>query len=215
MTSASFKIAAPTTIPSDNTPQKVSVTTARLDAKLQYQSLPALQETAYLSAYVDNKTDFPLLAGNTNVFLDGAFVSTATIKTIMPGERFQLALGADEGMAVKRRVVNRFSENTGLTGKGRRVTYEYLITLTNKKKTAERVVFKETLPVSRHEKIVVNLLTPAEREVGTLEKPGREITREENNTLVWRIDMKPGEKREITVKFNIEFPADFQVTGLE
>ncbi len=214
-TSASFKIAAVTTIPSDNSPQKVSITTAKLPAKLEYQSLPALQETAYLSADVSNATDFPLLAGSTNVFLDDAFVSTSAIKTVMPSERFQLALGADEGVAVKRRVVNRFSENTGLTGKGRRVTYEYLITITNNKKTAERVVFKETLPISRNEKITVNLLIPAERDVGSLEKAGKEVTREENNTLVWRMDMKPGEKRQIPVKFSIEYPGDIQVSGLD
>ncbi|AWI09793.1 mucoidy inhibitor MuiA family protein [Ereboglobus luteus] len=214
-TSASFKIAAATSIPSDNTPQKVSITTAKLGAKLQYQSLPALQETAYLSAYVDNSTEFPLLAGSTNVFLDDAFVSTSSIKTVMPSERFQLSLGADEGVAIKRRVVNRFSETTGLTGKGRRVTYEFLVTITNKKKTVERVVFKESLPISRNEKIVLNVLAPAERDIGTVEKPGKEVTREENNTLVWRIDMKPGEKREIPVKFNIEYPGDIQVTGLE
>lgn len=214
-TSASFKIAALTSIASDNSPQKVSITTAKLPAKLEYQSLPALQETAYLSADVSNATDFPLLAGSTNVFLDDAFVSTSAIKTVMPSERFQLALGADEGVAVKRRVVNRFSENTGLTGRGRRVTYDYLITITNNKKTAERVVFKETLPVSRNEKITVNLLAPAARDVGDSEKAGKTVTREENNTLVWRIDMKPGEKREIPVKFSVEHPGDIQVSGLD
>jgi hypothetical protein len=214
-TSASFKIAAPTSIPSDNTPQKVSITTATLAAKLQYQALPAMQETAYLSAYVDNTTDYPLIAGNTHVFLDDAYVTTSTIKTIMPTERFQLALGADEGIAIKRRVVNRYTENTGLTGKGRRVTYENLITITNKKKTPERVVFKETLPLSRNEKIVLTQTAPAERDTGTPEKPGREVTREENNTLVWRIDMKPGEKREIPIKFALDYPGDIQVTGLE
>ncbi|MDR1011127.1 MAG: mucoidy inhibitor MuiA family protein [Opitutaceae bacterium] len=214
-TSASFKIAAPTSIPSDNTPQKVSITTAALAAKLQYQALPAMQETAYLSAYVDNTTDYPLIAGNTHVFLDDAYVTTSTIKTIMPTERFQLALGADEGIAIKRRVVNRYTENTGLTGKGRRVTYENLITITNKKKTPERVVFKETLPLSRNEKIVLTQTAPAERDTGTPEKPGREVTREENNTLVWRIDMKPGEKREIPIKFALDYPGDIQVTGLE
>jgi uncharacterized protein (TIGR02231 family) len=215
ITSATFKIAAATSVPSDNTPQKVSVTTTKLDAKLQYQATPAMQETAYLSAYVANTTDYPLLAGPANIFLDNAFVSTSALKTVMPAEKFELALGADEGVAIKRRVVNRFSETTGLTGKGRRVTYSFLITITNNKKTAERVVFKEALPLTRNEKIVVKLLSPAEKEVGTLEKPGAEVTREEDNKLVWRLDLKPGEKREIPLKFSVEYPGDIQVTGLE
>ena len=215
MTSASFKITAPTTILSDNTPQKVAITTAKLTAKLQYESTPAFQETAFLCAYVTNTTDFPLLAGGVNVFLDDAFVATSQLKTVMPSERFQLALGADEGVAIKRRIVNRFAENTGLTGSGRRITYEFLITVTNNKKTDARVVFTEALPISKNEKITVNLLAPAPREVGTPDKPGREVTREEDNILWWRIDLKPGQKREIPFKFTIEHPGDIQVIGTE
>ncbi len=214
-TSASFRIAAATSIPSDNSPQKVSITTATLPATLQYQAVPSMQETAFLSAYVTNGTEFPLLAGSASIFLDSAFVATAGLKTVMPAEKFELALGADEGVAVKRRVVNRFEENTGLTGKGRRVTCEFLVTITNNKRTAERVVFKEALPLSRNEKIVVSLIAPASKEVGTPEKPGREVTLEAENRLVWRLDLKPGEKREITCKYNVEYPGDVQVTGLE
>jgi uncharacterized protein (TIGR02231 family) len=214
-TRASFKITAPTTILSDNTPQKVSITTTKLTAKLQYEATPALQETAYLCAYVTNTTDFPLLAGSVNVFLDDAFVATSHLKTVMPSENFQLALGADEGIAIKRRQVTRFAENTRLTGSGRRITYEYLITITNNKKTDARVVFTEALPITKNEKITVNLLAPASRDVGTPDKPGREVTREEDNLLWWRIDMKPAQKREIPFKFNIEHPGDIQITGAE
>ena len=32
-----------------------------------------------------------------------------------PGEKFELALGADEGVAIKRKLVKRFTEDTGLT----------------------------------------------------------------------------------------------------
>jgi uncharacterized protein (TIGR02231 family) len=141
-------------------------------------------------------------------------VAASRLKTVMPGEKFELQLGADEGVAIKRKLVNRFTENTGLTGKGRRITYEFLVTITNHKKTAERVVFKEPVPVSRNEKIEVKLLTPAEKDVGTKEEP-KEVTREEDGKLVWRLDLKPGEKREVPLKFSVEYPADLNVAGLE
>jgi uncharacterized protein (TIGR02231 family) len=132
----------------------------------------------------------------------------------MPGEKIELQLGADEGVAIKRKLVNRFSEDTGLTGKGRRITYEFLVTITNNKKTAERVVFKEPLPISRNEKIEVTLITPAAKDLSTKESP-REVTREEDGRLVWRLDVKPGEKREIPVKFKVEYPGDLNVAGLD
>ena len=52
--------------------------------------------------------------------LDETFVASSSLKTVMPGEKIELQLGADEGVAIKRKLVNRFSEDTGLTGKGRR-----------------------------------------------------------------------------------------------
>ncbi len=214
VTSATFKIPVAVTVPANNTVQKVPIATARLAADLEYQATPKLLEAAFLNARAVNTTDYPFLAGPMNTFLDETFVAASQLKTVMPGEKFELALGADEGIAVKRRLVNRFAENTGLTNRGRRVTYEILVTITNHKRTPERVVFREPVPVSRNEKIEVSLLTPAERDVGTMDKP-KEVTREEDGRLAWRFELKPGEKREIPLKFSVEHPGDLNVTGLE
>jgi uncharacterized protein (TIGR02231 family) len=213
-TSATFKIPVTVTLPSNNTTQKISIATVKLAADLQYHATPKLMETAFLGANAVNSTEYPLLAGAMNTFLDETFVASSSLKTVMPGEKIELQLGADEGVAIKRKLVNRFSEDTGLTGKGRRITYEFLVTITNNKKTAERVVFKEPLPISRNEKIEVTLITPAAKDLSTKESP-REVTREEDGRLVWRLDVKPGEKREIPVKFKVEYPGDLNVAGLD
>ncbi|HRP06653.1 MAG TPA: mucoidy inhibitor MuiA family protein, partial [Opitutaceae bacterium] len=142
------------------------------------------------------------------------FVATSPMKTIMPREKFDLAFGADDGISVKRRLVNRFAEETGLTSKGRRVTYEFLVTLANNKKTAERVVFKEAVPLSRDEKIVVKLLTPVERDIGAADSL-KEITRDEEGRLVWRVNLKAGEKREFPMKVSIDYPSEITVSGLD
>lgn len=204
-TSASFKITTATTIPSDGSAQKVPITTARLAAKFDYATTPKLQPTAFLTTQVSNTTDFPLLAGALNVFLDGTFVATSGLKTVMPAEKFDLALGADEGIAVKHERRQRFVENTGLMNSGTRTTYEYRLTVQNNKATAERIAVSDQIPLSRHEKIVVKQLVPAEREL----KP------DADGKLKWTLDLKPGEKRELTVKFTVEHPNDVKVTGLE
>jgi len=213
-TRATFRIATPVTLPSDNAAQRVPITQTRLPATLHYESTPKLLEAAFLNASVTNGTDFPLLAGPVNTFVDGSFVATGRIKTLMPGEKFDLAFGADDGISIKRRLVNRFAEDTGLMSKGRRVTYELLVTITNNKKSAERVVFKEAVPVSRDEKIVVKLLAPAERDIGTSESQ-KEITRDAEGRLVWRVDMKAGEKRDFPLKVSIDYPSDVTVSGLD
>ncbi|MBI2750437.1 MAG: mucoidy inhibitor MuiA family protein, partial [Burkholderiales bacterium] len=126
-TSASFKIAVSSSVPSDNSPQKVPITTAKFAANPEYLTVPKRLATAYLTAKVYNNSEFPLLAGAMNVFLDGTFVATSSLRTVMAGEKFDLTLGADEGISVKHKRVNKFTEDTGLTNSGKRVTYEYLI----------------------------------------------------------------------------------------
>ena len=204
-TSAVFRIAATASIPSDNSPQKVAITSARLAAAPEYLTVPKRQATAYLTSKVVNSSDFPLLGGAMNVFLDGTFVATSGLRTVMPGEKFDLALGADEGISVKHKRVQKFTEDTGLTNSGKRITYEYLITVQNNKKTVERVIVVDQLPVSRNEKVVVKQLLPDAQEL----KPTPE------GALKWSLDLKPGEKRDLTVKFTIDYPNEVNVSGLD
>lgn len=214
-TSASFKIPASATVLSEKSIQKVGIATTTLAAALEYKAAPKVLETVFLSASTTNPTDYPLLGGQVSTFVDGTFVATSDLETVMPAEKFHLNLGADEGVSIKRKLVNRLTEDTGFSNKNRRITYDVLITVTNKKCTAEHIIINDILPVSRDEKVVVKLLSPAEKDVGTKEKPGREVTREENAQLVWRINLKAGEKREIPLKFYIDYPSDFDLTGVE
>jgi uncharacterized protein (TIGR02231 family) len=204
-TSASFKIPVASTIPSDNSPQKVPITSVRLADAPEYLAIPKQLAAAFLTAKVTNSSDFPLLAGAMNVFLDDTFVAASSLRTVMPGEKFDLALGVDDAITIKHKLNNRFSEDTGLISKGKRVTYDYTLTVQNNKKTFERVVLLDQVPVSRNEKIVVTMLAPDATDV----KP------DADGTLKWTLDLKPGEKRELPLKFSIERPAEVAVAGLE
>jgi uncharacterized protein (TIGR02231 family) len=204
-TSASFKIAVSSSIASDNSPQKVPITSASLKAVPEYLTVPKRQAAAFLTSKVVNTSDFSLLSGAMNVFLDGTFVATSGLRTVMAGEKFDLALGVDDGIAIKHKRVNKFTEDTGLTNSGKRITYEYLITVQNNKKTLERVIVADQVPLSRNEKVVVKLLSPDTKDV----KPTDE------GTLKWTLDLKPGEKRELTVKFTVEHDNNVNVMGLE
>ena len=72
--------------------QRVAIASAKLPATLQYQSTPALREAAFLTALANNNTEYPFLAGTLNTFLDDAFVAASSMKSVMPGEKMELAL---------------------------------------------------------------------------------------------------------------------------
>lgn len=204
-TSASFRVELPVSVPSDGSTRRVPITVVALAAEPEYHATPKRQAAAFLTSKVTNTSEFPLLAGAMNVFLDRTLVATSHLRTVMPGEQFELALGVDEGIAVKHRRVQVFTEDTGLTNAGRRVTHEYLLTVQNHRSAPVRVVVTDQLPLARHEKITVKQLAPTAAQL----KPTDE------GLLRWTLDLAPGEKRELPVKFAIEHPKELEVRGLE
>jgi uncharacterized protein (TIGR02231 family) len=207
LTSAAFSIAAPSDVPADGSAQRVSVTQLRLEGELEHRTTPRLLPSAFLGAKLRNTSEFPLLPGSVSVFLDGNYVANSGLGQVLPGEDFDLALGADESVAVERRLVRRFVETVGLTQGTRRTSYEFAITVTNKRSSPARLVLTETVPVSRNEKIVVKVSAPAERD--------RAVARPQPGRLVWTLDLKPGEKRVLPVQFSIEHPSELPVIGVE
>ncbi|MDI7004635.1 mucoidy inhibitor MuiA [Pseudomonas aeruginosa] len=203
--SASFHIPVPATLNSDGSAQKVTIARLEMPAKLRYLAAPALRETAYLEAETRNDSDYPLLPGTLNTFLGNSFVASGHLRGVMPGESFELALGADEGIGIERKLVKRYTDSSGLIGNRTRVNYEFRIDVRNNHKNAERVQFEDQLPVSRNEQIQVTLLEPK----------AQEIKREDDGKLKWDWTLQPGEKRSATLKFSVEYPKDLAVSGLD
>ena len=204
-TSASFHIPSRATLNSDGSSQKVAIAQFKLPATFRYLATPSLREAAYLQADTRNASDYPLLPGTLNTYLGNTFVASGQLRAVMPGETFELALGGDEAMSIKRKLVNRYTDYTGLTGGRKRVTYEFRIDAQNNHQTEQRLQFKDQLPVSRNEQIKVALLEPE----------GSAAAREDDGKLLWDWQLKPGEKRSTTLKFSVEYPKELEVSGLD
>lgn len=67
-------------IPSDGTAHTVTVATIELEADISRVCVPRVQAAVYLQCKVFNKSDYRLLAGDVNVFLNDAYVSQSSIK---------------------------------------------------------------------------------------------------------------------------------------
>lgn len=204
MTSASFNIAKPTSLASDGSQQKVTITELSLPSKLNYITVPKLAEAAYLQAITSNDSDFPLLAGSLNIFMDNRFITKGNLKTTMPKEELKLDLGVDEGLAVTYKQLKRFTEKTGITSSYNKVTYEYLITVQNNKQTPQIIKVMDHIPVAQDERITVKLLSPS----------AKTVEQDKEGKLTWNWTLSPSEKKEAIVKFSVEYPVDMKIMGL-
>jgi len=217
LTSSTFTIPFPADIPADNVSHRVGIGTTALTGMMNHLAMPKLAERVFLRARVTNTAAFPLVAGEVSIFLDGTFVSRAEMQTVMPGAKFVLNLGVDDGITTKRRLVNRLVENTGAFAKRARITYDAVLTVENNRRTPETVIVKDQMPVSRHEKIVVTLVTPAASAIVKEEEATDDgaVRRADDGTISWTVKLKPGEKRELPLKITVEHPTDLAIAGLE
>lgn len=203
--STTFELNTKNTIPSDNSPHKVTIAMNVLPIEFSYTSIPKILPKVYLKGKVVNKNDYPLLEGQINVFVDNDFVNRTLLNTVVPTDTLEIALGIDESIKCEKILKNRFVESIGLFGGSKRVNYDYEIKVVNNRKTEESILVIDQLPVTRNENIKTELIIPSQKEV--------EIN--PDNELVWRLKLSPGETKIIPLKFYVEFPNNKNVYGLE
>jgi uncharacterized protein (TIGR02231 family) len=205
---AVFAIPGKTTVASDNQEHTVTIMTKDLPASFRYSTVPKLSACAYLKAKVINETDFPLLKGAASVFLDNTFVANSFLEQVAPGQEFWTSLGVDEAIKVEYKRLNRFEKDKGLLGKKRNVAFDYLITITNNRKTEEEIVVWDQLPIPGDGDIKVELVEPKWKENTAA------LKKNEQQYLEWFYGMKAGEKIKIPFKFTVEYPEGKTVSGL-
>ena len=207
-TAATYTINVPTTIESNNVASKVAISLSEFKSHFRYSAVPKLSTYTYLKAKFTNNTEYTFLPGEVNVFLDNNFIATSDIDLITPDASEWIFLGIDEGIEVKRKLLHDKKGESGLIGRKRAQTFEYIFEITNNKKTGAELVIWDQLPISENEDIEVELITPKDI------KDNPNIVMNEYNYIEWKKDLQPGKKIQIPFKFIIEHPKDMNVMGL-
>ncbi len=201
-----FRAGRSVDIPSDNSPHKTTIARDNLPCTFDYVSAPVLDEHVHLRATIHNTTDRILLNGDASIFLSGEYVGTTRVETTAPTETFKMFLGIDDGIKVKRELIERGVDKGNLLQGGvRRTTYAYRLLVHNYAPASRNVVIKDHLPVSQHERIKVRVLSiqPAPKERSKLE------------VLTWEFALASNAEQQIEYRFTVEQPQDVRLTGLK
>lgn len=205
-TSFSFALPRKVDIVSDGQPHRVSIANTNTDAKFAYFTVPKLVQNAFLKATMKNPFSFPLLTGPIGVFFDQKLVGTSRLdETILPDGDMGLSLGIDEGIKIERKLQKKNTDYSGVFAKETKVHYEYAIVLTNGKTKEVAIDLNDQFPISRNEKIKVEIEAPA----------GGDAAVNEEGIISWKITLPPGAKKSFPVKFNISYPKDLTIGGLQ
>ncbi len=200
-----FAIPAKTTIPSDNLKHKTTIAFKTLPATFEYVAVPRVSQAVYLKGRIVNANDYPLLSGAVSLFVDNEFVNTTSINTVVPTDTLELPLGVDNRIHMERKQIRKFTESGGTFSKSKTMIYNYENVIVNKHGTKETITVRDNFPLSVTDAVKVALIEPNPEEI----KPTPE------NGLEWKIEIAPGEKRILPVKFTVTAQDDAILFGLE
>ena len=206
-----YRLPHPTTLKTDGSEYKLPVATQALKGNFEYSAYPKSSPYAYLVSRVINAKDQQLLGGRANIFLEGDFVGQSNIKAVGPSEEFDLYLGVDENVKIKRQLLEKKIDDVviaNIPSSNRKVIYKFKLTVENYKDKKIKVSLFEAMPVSENEKIRVNItnvsLAPKDKEW----KNKKGIWR-------WELELESKAKQEIFYTYSVECPRDINIEGLE
>jgi uncharacterized protein (TIGR02231 family) len=168
---------------------------------LVYETTPALSPHAYLTGEFTHQEELPILAGSATLFSSGSFVGESQLKMTLQGEQMTLFLGADSDVKVKRHLVVN-TETKGIFSKTDTSVYSVTLQIANYKRRPIKVKLYDVLPISDNEDVEVKLLAS---------QPKVEIKDKKSGVASWLLSLKAGEKREVTLRYQISHPTEWRV----
>ena len=189
-----FEIRQPYTIPSDGKSVAAEIGRYRLPAVYTYRSTPKIDKDAFLVAETTDWAKLNLLEGEANVYFENTFVGKSILSPREAGDTLRFSMGRDRGIRIERTKESDYSARRTV-GSNQTQTMGWKLTVRNTRTEPVVLMLTDQLPVSRNSSITV---TEEELSGGTLDK--------ETGTVTWRLELKPGEQRELKLRYAVKYP---------
>ncbi|MFP2925462.1 mucoidy inhibitor MuiA family protein, partial [Pyxidicoccus sp. 3LG] len=194
-----------TRVPGDGSAVRVRLGRHRLKSDFSWRTVPKLHPVVFRVARLANRTPFPLLPGPVSVFRDTGFLGHQTLGRVAKGAPFELTFGLEEGLRVKRTVVEELQRPEGLFNDKQRFRYAYRFQLTNLRSRPEKVELSEHIPVSELDDVKV-ALEPGSTAGHTLAA--------QDGIVTWKVALAPGEQRTVDLVFHVDAPSSYDTGRL-
>ena len=200
-----YTLPRPVTVASQDKETLLPVSTRNLKGQFHYLAVPKVRPTAFLVC--QSQADSELLPGPMQVYFSGQYLGKTQLSEMRAGGTFDLNLGADRSVLVRREKVLDKRRET-FFGQIERDTVAreiaYRITLENLKDRPVTVQLLDHVPVSRTDRIRIADLAfePAPNQ---RDDQGRE------GVMRWERRLEPGQKETVEIRFSVSYPKEIGV----
>ena len=197
---ASFEVEGRLSVPADGGAKSVLLSRETDPTEVEVSTVPELAPAAYVRAKFAFKGDSPLFGGAAVLSRDGTVIGKARIEFTAPGDKVSLGFGPDDQIKVSRVTVRDEDVEPGTLSfdTTRTLTREYKQTIKNLHKDKRTVTLYDRLPISeQHEVKIMRVDTAPSGWTEVSAQPGV-------STL--KIEIAPGEEKEIRTGYTVNYP---------
>ena len=187
------------TILSGHSDEHADLNVRKLACRYHAVSLPGMSDSAYLAAEVKTEDIQDLLDCQASLYLKGTYTGETAIRPDLGKETFDLSLGRDETIRIKRIEKKKYTSNVLLKGQ-LKTEYEYEIQISSMKPKTCQITVIDQIPVSADKAIIV--------EPGNLSGAKAE---EETGEVRWEFELSPQESAVRTLAYTVYRPKDRQI----
>jgi TonB-dependent SusC/RagA subfamily outer membrane receptor len=195
-TSNEYNVDGQQSINSDNKLNSITFRESQLNATYEYQSIPKLSKNVFLVAKINDWYKADLMDGETNIYLENAFVGQSKINTRQFSDTLDISFGIDNNISVNREKIKDFSQSEFI-GSNKKVTYAWKLTMRNNKSYAIKAKLFDQVPVSSVKDI----------QVETIELSGG-VMNPNTGKVMWTLELKPNETKQVILKYTVKSPKD-------
>jgi len=177
-----------------------------------YKIVPSRSSRAFLMAEAVNSTSLPWLSGEAQVFLENEFIGKTNIARTPINKEREMVLGLDSSIITKKELAKKFEDKSGIFGGNRKIIYTYRISLENTSREKKEVLLLDNFPVSRNSKIEVEIKNLTHKFIS--DEKIKKTTDYIRGIRKFKLDLNPGEKKDITYDAIITFDKDLNINGL-
>jgi len=195
----------PLSIESQDKETMLPVFSKELTGNFYYYAVPKANARSFLACRASSAKE--VLAAPMSVYFGGRFVGKTMVAEKKPGEEFEINLGADRDVIIKREKIKDKSQEM-FFGKIERLTVirelGFKITLENLKDKPIKLRLLDSIPISKTDKIEV-------KDVKIAPEPTKKNYQDKEGVMLWEMDLKAKEKKEVSIEFTVTYPKDMPV----
>ncbi len=197
-TTAHFKAQPAQSLRGDGHPVRLQIGRTVLGSTQKIVAAPEQSLSAARTLAMTNATGQALLPGKVALYQDGTFIGLTDVDFIATGERFSVFLSVAEHLKISRQLDRK--QSTLIRRTRNQMQVMFIVTVENLASTETTFTLADRIPVSENKEIRIDRvsITPAVRP-------------DSQGLLHWDLTLKPGEKREYRIGYQVEYPAELVI----